>query len=543
MSLGFTGIRLRVMKIFVPRALFSRSAIHAHVTIPHWPPQTIPLGKKLLKRRFDFAGCSVEMPGRIVWNVASASEDWHRQFYSFWWLSELNTGKHNREAASFAREFVNCFILEKREQPAVAWDPDVAGLRLYHWLEYFDFLIKGSSKAFRQRFARSLLQHVLVLTPKLSHHASPELVAGLLAANRKFNDFSVLMPELTKALKTMLPGILYPDGSHRSASPQQHLHTLKQLINIRNLLSQDNLMYADLTMALQKMGTMLQFFTHADGRLALFNDSIMDDAAMITKVFERSGASEIFPVESDAGFCHLRRKKTSVIMQVSAAPNPVNEGMLSFELSDGPNRIVVNCGHYLGTDNHWLKAVRSAAAHSTLSLASDPLPVVAKESDGPAAMKEEHPLDVASDAVLTGEQFNHVFVSAFSEHYATSHGLRHKRYLKLSAKGDKLSGTDTVLREAVEPAMKGDLRFHLHPDIRTAKISEQKVQLSTLSGNAWYFETAAPLQVHIEESIYLGHNGRPQKTLQLVIKLEFKEPQTETLWSFTRKSDTPLISA
>lgn len=540
MSGGMHLLRLRVMRLFVPRALFARSTMYSHVSIPHWPIQTVPLGKKILKRRFDFAGCSVEMPGRIVWRVESASQEWHRQFYNFWWLNEISAGKHNREAASFAREFVNCFILERRDQPSAAWETDVAGMRLYHWFEHFDFLMRGSSRVFRQRFARSILQHVLFLAGKLQE-PSPEMLSGLLAAARRCGDFAFLLPEITRALKVMLPATIFPDGSHRSGSPQRHLEALRILINIQNLMPQDNLMYADLTLALQKMGSMLQFFTHGDGRLALFNDSIMEDAGLITKVFERSGASEIFPVESDAGFCHLRRKKTSVILQVSLSPVSKCEGMLSFEMSDGVHRLVTNCGHYLGTDEHWVKAVRSAAAHSTLSLDSESF--ARKEAQAaaePSAIKEEHPLEVASEAVLTGEQFNHIFVSAFSEHYAASHGLRHKRYLKLSSKGDKLNGTDSLLREEVNPKITGHLRFHLHPDLRAVKLNESKVQLTTLAGATWFFEVHSPQKVALEESVYLGHNGRPQKTLQLMLKLELAELQTEVLWSFTKKGEAAL---
>lgn len=534
MNIGVAKLKLNA--VFAPRAIFAKSAVNDYRRANVWPTLTIPLGKKILKRRFDFAGCSVEMPGRIAWKVDSASPEWHREFYSFWWLSEISAGKHNREAASFAREFVSSFIVEQRDVPGIAWERDVAGARLYHWLDHFEFLMKGSSKAFRHRFAKSIIRHVLFLNRRLPGDVSAELLAGLFAAARRFADCEFLMPALTRALEMMLDEDFYPDGSHRSASPLVHYQKLRTLINIRNLLLPQNLMYADLTLALQKIGAMLHFFSHGDGRLALFNGSIMEDAAMLTKTAELSGAGDTFPIQSEAGFVHLCRKKTSVILQVSEQGRMDYKGLLSFEMSDGSNRIVVNCGAYLGTDDNWKIAVRTPSAHSTLSLEPLAAPLPEAEAKDGEEDGRENRATVGTEDVLTGEQFHHVFVSAISPQYVDTHGLRFKRYIKISSKGDKVNGGDSILRERGDSKVAGQLRFHLHPDVRCQKLSENKVQLSTLGGATWYFEVHSPQKVTVEESIYLGHNGRPQKTLQIIILVEITEPQTEVLWSLARKA-------
>lgn len=520
-------VRLYYISLFTPRTLYIGCRLDHHAPPPLWPVMQPPLGSKILKRRFDLAGCSIEMPGHITWLAEDASAGWHEQFYSFRWLRDIAGSKKHREAASFSREFINGFILESDGLPSIAWEPKVVATRLALWMEHLELILDGSSRAFRQRFTRSVIRHAVLLRSHLESHSGGEDVLlaiwGVAACAERFRPLRFLLPLACDKLTAWLALSIREDGMCRSGTPGDQLAQLQTLIDLRSILPNDALIYADLAKTIMKMGTMLRFSCHGDGRLALFGGTVMQDAALINKVLERSHAQGDLPLTATGGLCRLQRQQSYIFLMAAYGGGGRNSfsGPLAMEFGEGTERIVVNCGAYFGNDPMWANAVKATAAHSTLSL----------EDGAPAASENYHS---AAPRLESLERPDGPMLRASLE---AAPGIIHSRMLVLQEDGGRLSGKDQITCQFKDAAqVKSVLRFHLHPDIRCQKTGVQGLLLASVSGKKWAFSVQSPeVSMTVEESVFLGYKGKPQRTLQIVLHPTLSEGMTEVSWGFAKQ--------
>lgn len=518
--------RLYYTSFFSPRSFFIGCRLAHHTPAPLWPATQPPLGGKILKRRFDLAGCSVEMPGHIIWLADGVNAGWHEQFYSFRWLRDIASNKKHRETNSFTREFINGFILESYSIPSVAWEPKIAGTRLALWMEHLEMVLDGSSRVFRQRFVRSVIRHVLMLRKHLESHSNGEdmlaAIWGLATAAERFRPLRFLLPLACDKLIAWLAANIREDGMCKSGTPNDQLTQLQILIDIRHILPTEALIYADLAKTIMKMGSMLRFCCHGDGRLALFGGGLMQDPHLVSKILERAHASDTLPMTASGGLCRLQRQQSCTFMHASygGTTRTSFSGPLAMEFSDEAERIVVNCGAYLGNDPLWTNAVKAPAAHSTLSL----------EGDIPIAQEGHHR---PTPRLETLERPEGPMLRASLE---AAPGIIHSRTIILQEDGNKLIGKDQITCQIkAVTGIKAALRFHLHPDIRCQKTGDSTLSLSSVAGKKWSFTVSDNTPARVEESIFLGYKGKPQRTLQIILLPILTEGMTEVNWTLTKQ--------
>ncbi len=151
---------------------------------------------------------------------------------------------------------------------------------------------------------------------------------------------------------------------------------MRYLIEARDALRAADLDVPDeLQSAIDRAAPMLRFFRHGDNKFALFNGSNENDAAWIEQLLASADAKGRAPVSAPyLGFQRLQAGRTLVIMD-TGAPAPAgfdldaHAGTLSFEMSHGKERLIVNCGTYRGPSAEWRTTTRATAAHSTLVVA------------------------------------------------------------------------------------------------------------------------------------------------------------------------------
>src|SRR5262249_49539138 len=118
------------------------------------------------------------------------------------------------------------------------------------------------------------------------------------------------------------------------------------------------------------MAPILRFFRHGDRRLALFNNSVEEDGVLVDLVLTRSETRGHAPAQAPhSGFQRLQAGQSLVLVDTGKPAPPgfdsdAHAGTLSFELSQGRERIIVNCGGYRGDKPAWRRVTRSSAAHS-----------------------------------------------------------------------------------------------------------------------------------------------------------------------------------
>jgi len=295
-----------------------------------------------------------------------------------------------------------------------------------------------------------------------------------------------------------------------------------------------------LTAVLDRTAPALRLLRHADGGLALFNGTREEHAAILDLVLTQAQSRGRAPAAlPETGFHRLAASRTLVICDVGAPPPGRREagpgglprgadrfahaGTLSFEMSVGRDRLIVNCGAAPAAEGEWRDALRATAAHSTLVLADTNSSELRAEGLGRRIEAVE-----ADRQDANGAQWLEVSHDGWLRQF----GLRHRRRFYLSESGDDLRGED-VLEAEREVAVPGfTVRFHLHPAVvANPQQDEAGVLLRLPSGVGWRLR-AKGARVAIEESIFFA--GEPRRSQQVVLHAE--PGATSVQWAIVRVS-------
>jgi uncharacterized heparinase superfamily protein len=267
--------------------------------------------------------------------------------------------------------------------------------------------------------------------------------------------------------------------------------------------------------AIERAALMLRFFRHGDGGFALFNGAVEGDAAAITLALARAETKGRTPPSApDSGFERLQGGGTVVLFECGAPPAPgfaaaAQAGTLSFEMSHGAQRIVVNCGAAPGEP--WHAALAATAAHSTA--------IVADTSSAPVAVTRQR-----------AEHGGDLWTAATHDGYDKAFGLTHGRQLFLTADGDDLRGEDSLTGRAGSGFV---IRFHLHPAIEAALQPEsQAVLLHLPDGTRWRLRAEGAV-LSLGDSVYAGA-GPPRKTAQVLLDGHVGSNGARVRWAIRR---------
>src|SRR5439155_13664521 len=173
--------------------------------------------------------------------------------------------------------------------------------------------------------------------------------------------------------------------------------------------------------------------TLGDGALSSWQGCNPGEASRLTALIEGCGL-RARPLRQARGWGYQRMSALGTILVLDAAPPPIQKlaqrgcaSTLAFELSDGAQRLVVNCGGpgslpaELSTD--LIQGLRTTAAHSTLVLSdTNSTNIVADGSLGKGV--EDVTIDRSEDNDASRLEASH-------DGYVRAFGLVHKRSLML----------------------------------------------------------------------------------------------------------------
>jgi uncharacterized heparinase superfamily protein len=485
-------------------------------------------GAALLRGELEIGGSTTILrPG--TFGEPGASSMLLTTAHGFTWLRDLRA--LGTDAARMrARQLVTDWIGRAGLAP-IALRPDVAGARITAWLGHYDFFAASADDGFRQRLMSRLVADARGLaaalpTEELDARAMTAL-KGLIAAAVALPDRAGFLARATKVLTQEIARQVLPDGSHCERSPAQLLGVLQDLTEIRALLQAAQVQApAALSGAIERIAPALRAMRHGDGGLALFNGTKEDSPAHIDAVLTQAGRAGRAPtVLSDGGFHRLQAGRTVLIVDCGRPPPQkidrfAHAGTLSFELSIGRDRLIVNCGAAPAAGLAWRDATRATAAHSTL--------VIADTSSG----------ELRPDGL--GRRPEHVEVQrqeANGAHWLeTSHdgwkkpfGALHRRRLYLAESGEDIRGEDAVEAASPQPYV---VRFHLHPTVDASLQQDGEAVLLRLpSGSGWRLR-ADGARMTLEESIYLG--GREPRRGEQIVLTGFQDGPQHVKWAITK---------
>ncbi len=507
--------------------------------------------------RFVFAGKIVTCHGRSVFDIEPPTEDWDVALLGFGWLRHLRAADTAISRAN-ARALLDDWISTPGRKRATARQAPVVARRVMSLLSHAPLVLEEADSRFYRRYLRSLARDLGRLGAMLP--SIPDGVARLQAlialcygalclANQ-----SRAIRGASRRLSDELQRQILPDGGHISRNPGALVELLADLLPLRQTYAARNIAPPQaLLNAIDRMMPMLRFFRHGDGSFALFNGMSTAPSDLVATLLAYDDSHGV-PLASmpHSGFQRIEAGALVVIMD-SGTPPPAavsqeaHAGCLSFELSSGPSRIVVNCGMPPSSRDSWRAFARTTQAHSTMAwhdasscqfverTTMKRLLHGAPILSGPTRVETER--DMLDDGIL---------LTTSHDGYAARFGVVHQRVLMAAADGSRFDGEDLLLRPRGGRGRRQDddyvVRFHLHPAVKASRLNDARgVMLVLPNREVWTFE-AAEDRVDLEDSVFLAATDGPRRTTQIVIRQQLRDAD-RIRWSFIRSTRSPAATA
>ncbi|MCW8861406.1 MAG: heparinase II/III family protein, partial [Rhodospirillales bacterium] len=480
-----------------------------------FPPDPWPgnadSGRAILGGEFPIPGGRFDV-GTMPWGGVAAPPEVTDSLHSFAWLRDLRAAD-NASASRYARKLVASWIENHGAVSPHLWRADILGRRITAWLANHAFIFgdeeDDDAKTLKPAFYESLFiqsRHLPRVIGRLRGRgeqfaALVAMVQSALVFGKRGNSLPVALKLLERAVDEQI----LPDGGHIQRSPATHLAVLENLIEARGaLMAAHEEVPEALQGAIDRMAPMLRALRHGDGHLALFNGATEDDVTRIDRVLATSGSrSRATHSAPHVGFQRVRGGRNLMIVDCggpSAGDDGFHAGALSFELSLGKHRLVVNCGSHFDAGSEWRGVLRGTAGHSTLTVNEDDITPLDAPPHG-----ERRQIKVTCDRRQTD---GNTLLQMSHDGYRDRYGLMHHRDLYLSATGDDLRGKDE-LRGPGRGVYA--IRFHLHPDVTASLVKGGSAVLLRMHGGGWRFRAAGGT-ISLRDSIYLGDGRRPRRT-------------------------------
>ncbi|HXO70877.1 MAG TPA: heparinase II/III family protein [Bradyrhizobium sp.] len=500
--------------------------------------------------RFVFAGKIVTCYGRSVFDLEPPSEDWEVNLLGFGWLRHLRAADTAITRAN-ARSLVDDWISNPNRKRPIGRRADVLARRVISLLSQAPLVLGDTDGKFYRRYLRGLTREIRFLrytmldipdgVPRL------QVLIALCYASLCLANQARHIRTATRKLSDELQRQILPDGGHISRNPGALIELLIDLLPLRQTFAARNIAPPPaLLNAIDRMMPMLRFFRHGDGTFALFNgmSGTPSDLLATLLAYDDTHGTPMVNMPH-TGYQRLDAGAMTVIMDTGVPPPPnvshdAHAGCLSFELSSGPSRIVINCGMPATGRDNWRVFARGTPAHSTLtyhgvsSCQFVELSAMKRLLQGSPIVSGPSNVESFREAVTNG-----MLLTASHDGYLAKFGVIHQRVLMVSQDGTRLDGEDT-LNPAPGGRIKGNdgdyaLRFHLHPLVKASRLSDARgVMLVLPNRDVWTFE-ALDDKVELEDSVFLAGNDGPRRTAQIVIKQDSRQASS-IRWSFVRSS-------
>ncbi|MEO0501107.1 MAG: heparinase II/III family protein [Pseudomonadota bacterium] len=480
------------------------------------------------------------------WMMIGADAGLAGHVHGFAWLRDLAAVRTPETGTDFLRPIVDGWLAHHAEpaQPArePAWRSDRIGARLVFWALHAPFLLADGDAG---RRARILGHYVRAARHGERHYARtppglPRITAaaGLVMAELMLDGAPRRLARAEQRLTGAIADFVPPHGLPLSRLPDDLVTLLDQLHILRAGYEAREKDWPDAYRTDDaRIRAGLKAAQLGDGRLtAIHGGTHPADPFTGVRADWPGAAARGLGAGMDSGLQRLAAGKAVILMDAGPPPDgDVNDaahaGALAFELSDGPQSLVVNVGGG-GRDARLAprlaEIVRTTAAHSTVIVADT------NQSEIIAGA----PLGRGIDAVEVSRQESEEgqWLDASHDGYRGRFGLIHRRRLFLAANGCDLRGED-ILEPSGRRGSKARafaVRFHLAPDIDAALTADGAgAVLRAPEGRVWRLKLSGA-GIALDDSLVLDDAGRIQKTTQIVAEGHTEKTGARVRWRFTK---------
>ena len=469
-----------------------------------------------------------------------------REIHGFGWLRDLAASASREKGARLAEAIAGRWLIAHGTRIDDAWAPELWGQRILHWTAYAPYILSSRDTGYRSallntlaRGARHLDTHADKAAPGL-----PRITAwaGVVTAALTLQGGMARLTRGESGLMRALSAAQYEDGGLISRSPQEQMLLVDRLGLVRaSYFAAKQTLPDALENAAAAALAALHGVTMGDGALSSWQGGNPSDAQRLAALVEGCGL-RARPLRAARGWGYQRMSALGTVIVLDAAPPPPARmaaagcaSTLAIEISDGAQRLVVNCGGPgpLPTDlpRELINALRTTAAHSTL---------VIDDTNSTAILPDGSLGKGVTDVLIDrGEDNDSSRLEASHDGYLKGFGLIHQRRLSLGNDGKEVRGEDILTpkgRRKIREAAPYAIRFHLAPGIEpTVTADGMGAILRSPGAPAWNFRCRGAM-IMIEESLVVDQRGRTVPTIQLVVVGEMSGAGGEIAWQFRRSS-------
>ena len=555
-------VRRTAGRLTAPPDILARARVTGLVIAPHdLRTSDATFADDIYSGLFVFAGRSLAVSGRSPFDYAPPSPEFAEILYGFGWLRHLRAADTALARAN-ARAFVSDF-LSGRGDPVYARPVPVTARRLIAFLCQSPLVLEGADHAFYQAFLKAIGRTARDLERSLrqAEARTSRLLAAvaLCYAGLCCEGLEPILRGATRTLTRELERQIWPDGGHRSRDPRFAMELLLDLLPLRQSFLSRNLEPPEaLLRAIDRMLPHLRMLRQGDASLSHFNGMGATAADHLATLLVYGGATaQPMRHAPHSGYERMESDRLVVVADVGAPPRlkystHVCAGCLSFEMSSGVQRIVVNCGMPASGAERRM-AARSTAAHSTATIANTSScrflgagePGLIARTVSRRLLARWGPIIVHGPGPVPLERTserNAVVMAARHDGYLRDFGVIHERRWRLVGSEGRLEGEDAFPREGRVRGRPQEvaIRFHLHPSVRVGAEGSGRLALATPRGETWLF-SAEGAEIKVEESVYFAGTVGASRSEQIVLYLTLTEG-AGARWLFERQDAAPAAS-
>jgi uncharacterized heparinase superfamily protein len=355
-------------------------------------------------------------------------------------------------------DLIRKWIAENPVGAGNGWEPYPLSLRICNWIKW-----SLAGNPLEPSALESLALQVRFLAETVEYH----LLGNHLLANAKALVFAGAIFEggaagewLSSGLRILasqMPEQVLDDGGHFERSPMYHSLILEDVLDLINLHRTWPDLLPDWSDVARRMLGWLQNMTHPDGRIAFFNDSAFGVAPEVMTLIDYAERLAIRPDRlplGDSGYIRLENGRAVVLFDAAPIgpdyqPGHAHADTLSFELSVGGHRSVVNSGISTYEKSADREIQRSTESHNTVRIDGQ------NSSEVWSAFRvarRARPVDVSTDGCALAQ-------ASHTGYLRLQDPVLHTRELEL--RSDALVISDVVNARGKHYV---EIYFHLHPD-------------------------------------------------------------------------------
>ena len=502
-------------------------------------------GDALLAGRFAVGSAAVSLT-ELNFAKVGAKGPLAEQLQGFSWLRDLAASASREKGARLAEAVVGRWLLAHGTRVDDAWAPHLWGERILFWAAYAPYILSSTDSGYRSALLNTLARgarHLDAYADK-TPAGLKRITAwcGVVAAGLLVQGGVPRVARGEAGLARALTAAQFDDGGLVSRSPFEQVRLADRMALLRACYFAAKQTLPDTIEAAAAAAlAALHGVTLGDGALSSWQGCNPGEASQLTALVEGCGI-RARPLRQARGWGYQRLSALGTVIVLDAAPPPPQKmaaqgsaSTLGFEMSDGAQRLVVNCGGPgpLPTDlsPELVEGLRTTAAHSTLVLAdTNSTNILADGSLGKGV--EDVTIERSEDNDASRLEASH-------DGYVRAFGLVHKRSLMLGNDGKELRGADQLTprgRKKIRDSAAYAVRFHLAPGVEvTATADGMGAILRSKGAPPWNFRCRGGM-LTIEGSLWIDGRGQPHRTLQLAVVGEVSGLGGEIGWQLRRTS-------